>query len=95
MHVDDVAGNGPGRCWVCRVVGCHLMQQARVEMCVDDAAGRGGATSATPCLEGQVAALGQAARQGLTIVHVRAQLEQLQDTFMSQVGLHGGQKSSS
>jgi len=36
-----------------------------------------------------------AERQGLTLVHVRAQLEQLQDTFMSQVGFHGGQKSSS
>ena len=33
-------------------------------------------------------------RQGLRLVHVRAQLEQLQDTFMGQVGLHGGQKSS-
>ena len=31
--------------------------------------------------------------QGLTLVDVRAQLEQLQDTFM--VGLYGGQKSSS
>jgi tRNA U34 5-carboxymethylaminomethyl modifying enzyme MnmG/GidA len=27
--------------------------------------------------------LGRAAGQGLTLVHVRAQLEQLQDTFMS------------
>jgi hypothetical protein len=33
--------------------------------------------------------------QGLTLVHVRAQFEQLQDTFMSEVGLHGGRKSSS
>ena len=33
--------------------------------------------------------------QGLTHVHVRAQFEQLQDTFMSEVGLHGGRKSSS
>jgi hypothetical protein len=33
--------------------------------------------------------------QGLTLVHVRAQLEQLQDTFMSEAGLHGGQKRSS
>jgi len=34
-------------------------------------------------------------RQGFTLVHVRAQLQQLQDTCMSHVGLHGGQKSSS
>jgi hypothetical protein len=34
-------------------------------------------------------------RQGLTLVHVRAQLEQFQDTLMSQVGLYGDQKSSS
>ena len=34
-------------------------------------------------------------RQGLTLVHIRAQLEQLQDTFMSQVWFNGGQKSSS
>jgi hypothetical protein len=33
--------------------------------------------------------------QGLTLVHVRAQLEQLQDTFMSQVGFYGGQRCSS
>ena len=33
--------------------------------------------------------------QGLTLVHIRAQLEQLKDTFMSEAGLHGGQKSSS
>jgi hypothetical protein len=33
--------------------------------------------------------------QGLTLVHVRAQLEQLQDTVMMCVGLYGGQKSSS
>ena len=43
--------------------------------------------------------------QGLTLVHIRAQLEQLvhvstqlerlQDTFMSYVVLHDGQKSSS
>ena len=33
--------------------------------------------------------------QGLTLVYFTAQLEQLHDTFMSQVGLHGGQKSSS
>ena len=37
----------------------------------------------------------RSAWQGLTLVHVRAQLEQLQYTFMSSVGLHGGQKSSS
>ena len=36
-----------------------------------------------------------AASQGLTLVHVRAQLEQLQATFMSSVGLSGGQQSSS
>jgi hypothetical protein len=35
-----------------------------------------------------------AVTQGLTFVHVRAQLEQLQDTFMGSVGLHGGQESS-
>jgi len=34
-------------------------------------------------------------RQGLTLVHVRAQLQQLQDTFTSQIELYGGQKSSS
>jgi hypothetical protein len=34
-------------------------------------------------------------RQGLTLVHVRAQLEQLQDTFMSYFGSYGGQRSSS
>jgi len=34
-------------------------------------------------------------RQGRTLGHFRAQLERLQDTFMSQVGLHGGQKSLS
>ena len=28
--------------------------------------------------------------QGLTLVHIRAQLEQLQDTIMSQVGLYIG-----
>jgi len=33
--------------------------------------------------------------QGLTLVHVRVQLEQLQDTLMSYVGLYGGQKSPS
>jgi hypothetical protein len=33
-------------------------------------------------------------RQGLTLVRVRAQHEQLQDTFMSKVGIYGGQKSS-
>jgi hypothetical protein len=33
--------------------------------------------------------------QGLTLVRVRAQLEQLQVTFMSQFGLCGGQRSSS
>ena len=31
-----------------------------------------------------------AVKQGLTLVHVRAQLEQLQDTFMRYVGLCGG-----
>jgi len=35
------------------------------------------------------------ARQELTLVHVRAQLEQLQDIFMSQAGLYDGRKSSS
>ena len=40
-------------------------------------------------------ASGAAMRQGLTLVHVRAQLKQLQDTFMSKVGLYGGQRSSS
>jgi hypothetical protein len=34
-------------------------------------------------------------RQGLTLVHVRAQLEQLQDTFMTEVRLYGRHKSSS
>jgi hypothetical protein len=29
--------------------------------------------------------------QGLTLVHVRAQHEHLQDTFMSEVGLYGRQ----
>ena len=33
--------------------------------------------------------------QGLTLVHVRAQLEPLQDTFVSQFGSYGGQRSSS
>jgi hypothetical protein len=33
--------------------------------------------------------------QGLTLVHVRAQLERLQDTFMGEAGLHGGQNNSS
>jgi hypothetical protein len=33
--------------------------------------------------------------QGLTLVHVGAQLEQLQDTFMSYVGFYGARKSSS
>ena len=33
--------------------------------------------------------------QGLTLVHVRAQLEQLQDTFMTYCGSYGGRKSSS
>ena len=32
---------------------------------------------------------------GLTLVHIRVQLEQIQDTPMSQVGLHDGQKCSS
>jgi len=32
--------------------------------------------------------------RGLTLVHVRAQLEQLQDTFMSESGSYGGQKRS-
>jgi hypothetical protein len=36
-----------------------------------------------------------AAEHGLTLVHVKAELEQLQDTFMSEVGLYGGQKRSS
>jgi hypothetical protein len=35
-----------------------------------------------------------ASEQGLTFVHIRAQLEQLQDTFMDEVGSHGGQRSS-
>ena len=35
-----------------------------------------------------------AVKQGLTLVHIRAQLEQLQDTFTSRVGLYVGQKSS-
>jgi len=38
---------------------------------------------------------GAGVRQGLTLVHIRAQLEQLQDTFMNYVGLYSGQKSSS
>jgi len=33
--------------------------------------------------------------QGLTLVHVRAQLEQLQGTFLNYLGLYGGQRSSS
>jgi hypothetical protein len=33
-------------------------------------------------------------RQGLTLVHNRAQLEQLRDTFLDTVALNGGQKSS-
>jgi hypothetical protein len=37
----------------------------------------------------------RAMSQGLTLVYVRTQLEQLQDTFMSKVGSYGGQKSSS
>jgi len=32
--------------------------------------------------------------QGLTLVHFGAQLEQFQDSFMSEVGSHGGQKGS-
>jgi len=32
-------------------------------------------------------------RQGLTLVHVRAQLEQLLDTFNCSFGLYGGQRS--
>jgi len=41
------------------------------------------------------AAARSAGRQGLTLVHVGAQLEQLQDTFTSQVGSCGGHKNSS
>jgi hypothetical protein len=33
--------------------------------------------------------------QGLALVHIRAQLEQLQDTVMSQPWSFGGQKSAS
>ena len=35
-----------------------------------------------------------ASGQGLTLVNVRAQLELLQDTFMTYFGLYGGRKSS-
>ena len=37
----------------------------------------------------------RADRQGLALLHVRAQLEQLQDAFMSCFGLYGAQRSSS
>jgi len=30
--------------------------------------------------------------QGLTLVHVRAQLEHIRDTFMGQVGLRGAER---
>jgi hypothetical protein len=33
-----------------------------------------------------------AAKQGLTLVHVTAQLEHIRDTFMGQVGLCGAQR---
>jgi hypothetical protein len=50
--------------------------------------------------EGEEQPLGRASRlggyrQGLTHVHVRARVEQLQDSFVSYVGLYGGQMSSS
>jgi len=32
----------------------------------------------------------ESVKQGRTLVHVTAQLEQLPDTFMSYVGLYGG-----
>ena len=35
---------------------------------------------------------GRGGRQGLTLVHVRAQLEHIRDTFMGQVGLSGAQR---
>jgi hypothetical protein len=68
-----------------------------------EAGAGGGSAAAAICLAGGAApraypAAGGARvtpRQGLTLVHVIAQLEQLQDTFLRQVGLHGGQKSSS
>ena len=49
----------------------------------------------SPLLQGMAQSMSQSGAYRLTLVHARAQLEQLQDTFMSQVGLHGGQKSSS
>jgi hypothetical protein len=54
-------------------------------------------TCAIAALGGHLAALRWARGhgQGLRLVHVRAQLEQLQDTFMNEVGLPGGHKSSS
>jgi hypothetical protein len=35
-----------------------------------------------------------ASEQGLPLVHVRAQVEQLQDTFIRYFGLYGGQRGS-
>jgi hypothetical protein len=50
--------------------------------------------SKSPPISGTSRLLCSASKQGLTLVHVRAQLEQLQDTFMNEVKLNGGQKSS-
>jgi hypothetical protein len=45
--------------------------------------GGGGGGGITGCSVGE-----GAGAQGLTLVHIRAQLEQLKGTLMSQVGLH-------
>jgi hypothetical protein len=59
------------------VTGCHLTQETRVTNAYHDVA-----SNVYPALQ-----LGRHAKadggQGLALVHVRAQTEQLQDTFMS------------
>jgi hypothetical protein len=51
------------------------------------------AAAATTVADVDVSPVFSAAAQGLTLVHVRAQLKQLQDTFMSELGLYGGESS--
>ena len=87
-------------------MGVVMLGDIRCVFCVRNGSGCAEKwTSVSPCLghpDDRLELVGRqpetrahAAQQGLTLVHVRAQLEQLQDTFMNYFGLYGGQRSSS
>jgi len=74
---------------------CFVSELAQVELGNMDECMPLPRTMAATAAGDSLASGSSTATQGLTLVHGRAQLEQLQDTLISSVGSYGGKKSSS